>query len=223
MTEHNIWGKHTNFELGTRVPLIISAPGQPAGVTSSALVESVDLYPTIASLAGLAMPPDVDGIDLTPLLNQPEPQAPLKKAVFSEYPRCPKDLATPWDDHTSCVHTERSNFTAMGYSVRTDGWRYTLWLHWDGANLQGDFTRTPIAVELYTHAGDTGANLDAFENVNVASDLANKATMDAMYALAKEHWDGKAQDELSRVRTIDAMGAVPSGHVDPRLQFEQWG
>lgn len=43
--EHNIWGKHTNFELGTRVPLVISAPGLKTGVVND-LVESVDLYGT---------------------------------------------------------------------------------------------------------------------------------------------------------------------------------
>jgi hypothetical protein len=50
--EHNIWGKHTNFELGTRVPLMISVPGLTMGGVSGHLVESVDLYPTIAAVAG---------------------------------------------------------------------------------------------------------------------------------------------------------------------------
>ena len=81
-SEHNIWGKHTNFELGTRVPLIISSPGIPAGVSSS-LVESVDLYPTIAAVAGIPNPPDLDGVDLTPLLL--DPSKTIKEAVYSEY------------------------------------------------------------------------------------------------------------------------------------------
>lgn len=51
--EHNIWGKHTNFELGARVPLVFRAAGQTTPVRSNALVESVDIYPTLAQLAGL--------------------------------------------------------------------------------------------------------------------------------------------------------------------------
>lgn len=48
-----IWGKHTNFELGARVPLIFHAAGQTAGIKSNTLVESVDIYPTLAALAGM--------------------------------------------------------------------------------------------------------------------------------------------------------------------------
>lgn len=184
--EHNIWGKHTNFELGARVPLIVSAPGMPQGVLSKALVESVDIYPTIASLAGLPPPPDLDGMDLTPLFTHPE--IPLKDAAFSEYPRCPHNISTPWDDTTSCVHTDRTKFTAMGYSVRTDNWRYTVWLQWDGTKLAGDFSRPPIGVELYAHTGDDGTDFDSFENVNVATDPENQAIVADMHAKAKAHW-----------------------------------
>ena len=108
--------------LAFRVPLIISSPGMPKGVLSRSLVESVDIYPTLAALAGLPPPPDLDGIDLSSLFTHPDKQ--LKEAVFTEYPRCPKNVSTPWDDTTSCVKTERNKFTAMGYSVRTDEWRY---------------------------------------------------------------------------------------------------
>ena len=55
--EHGAWRKFTNFELGTRVPLIISAPwivNQPQ--RSDALVELVDVLPTIAELAGIPLP-----------------------------------------------------------------------------------------------------------------------------------------------------------------------
>ena len=68
--------------MGTRVPLIISSPGIPSGVSSS-LVESVDLYPTIAAVAGIPNPPDLDGIDLSPLLL--DPTKTVKEAVYSEY------------------------------------------------------------------------------------------------------------------------------------------
>jgi len=99
--EHNIWGKHTNFELGARVPLIFHAAGQTQGVKSNSLVESVHIYPTLAALAGLLPPPDVDGNDLSVLMKAPETN--ITTAVFSEYPRCaPVDAGwTPEPGHAT--------------------------------------------------------------------------------------------------------------------------
>lgn len=69
-------------------------------------------YPTISILAGLAMPPDVDGTDLSPYFHDLASTTP-KVAAFSEYPRCPSNVSEPWGDTTSCVHTDRTNFTVM--------------------------------------------------------------------------------------------------------------
>jgi len=188
--EHNIWGKHTNFELATRVPLIIRAPGQEHTVRTNALVESVDIYPTVASLAGLAPPADLDGDDLSSLWSSPN--KPLKAVAFSEYPRCaPPDAAwTPEPGYAhpaSCISTMRANFTIMGYSLRTDEWRCTFWLWWDGVRLVGDFAREPVAVELYAHAGDSEAHYDGYENENVAE--ANPEVVKQHFALAKGQWE----------------------------------
>jgi iduronate 2-sulfatase len=227
--EHNIWGKHTNFELGTRVPIVISSPAHAGGVVSNELVESVDLYPTIASLAGLPTPSDLDGVDLSPLVAGESGRWPAKAAAFSEYPRCPKNISTPWDDTSSCVHTKRTEFTSMGYSVRTDTFRYTVWLHWNGAKLQGDFTRPPIGAELYDHSGDTEEDFDAFENVNVASDPAQKANVGKLYAMAQAHWDGKGLVEATRAAVADANRAhtvkeeaVAMTREQRALRFEEW-
>ena len=102
--ENDIWGKATNFELSTRVPLIISAPAMKAkGRSSSALVELVDLYPTLCELAGLPQPEGLEGKSLAPLLNEPDQT--WKKAAFSQFPRG----------------------STMGRSMRTDRWRITRW------------------------------------------------------------------------------------------------
>lgn len=45
--DHSSWCKHTNFEVDTRVPLIMRVPGNVAGEGSKALVELIDLYPTL--------------------------------------------------------------------------------------------------------------------------------------------------------------------------------
>merc|ERR1711879_711725 len=100
----------------------------------------------------------------------------------------PKNVSKPWTDTTSCVHTHREDFTVMGYSVRTDSWRYTVWLHWDGKQLVGDFSKPPVGVELYSHAGDKESDFDAFENANLASDSHYADVVAQHHALAVAHW-----------------------------------
>lgn len=215
LTVDNIWGKHTNFELGTRVPLIIADP-EIAPFVSDALVESVDVYPTIAALAGIPNPPDLDGVDLTPLMEKS--RAKIKDAVFSEYPRCPPNVSAPWGDTTSCVQTPRENFTAMGYSVRTMEWRYTVWLYWDGEHLKGDFGRSPIGVELYKHKGDSGADFDAFENVNLAGDPAYKDVRNQLYEIAESHWKSGGWAHIPRARPR----VIEESDEERRLRLELW-
>lgn len=78
--EHTFWQKSNLHEDVTRVPMIISVPGIQPGRTSS-LAELVDLYPTLASLAGLPVPELVQGKDLTPvLLNR---RTPIRSAALS--------------------------------------------------------------------------------------------------------------------------------------------
>ncbi len=103
--EHGLWNKHTNFEIATRSPLIISASGvTKAGKNTDALVELVDVYPTLVELAGLPLPQGLEGISLVPLLHSPKMN--WKRAAFSQYPR---------GGHV------------MGYSIRTERYRYTEW------------------------------------------------------------------------------------------------
>lgn len=102
--DHGMWCKHTNFEIDTHVPMIISAPGMTArGKNTQALTEFVDIYPTLCELCGLDRPKHLEGDSMVPLLSNPE-QA-WKKAAFSQYPR--GDI--------------------MGYSMRTERYRYTEW------------------------------------------------------------------------------------------------
>lgn len=98
------WTKHTNFEIATRAPLVVRAPGRGAeGRRSDALVEFVDIYPTLCELAGLPVPTELEGTSLAPLLDAPA--RPWKGAAFSQYPRG----------------------KLMGRSMRTDRYRYTEW------------------------------------------------------------------------------------------------
>jgi iduronate 2-sulfatase len=103
--EHHCWQKLSLFEDSTRVPLIISAPGfeSSAGRKSDALVELIDLYPTIAELAGLAeqQPDNLQGASLRELLEDPSRQS-------------GKDVAY------TVTHQR-------GESIRTPRWRYNRW------------------------------------------------------------------------------------------------
>ncbi len=102
--ENHIWGKATNFELSTRAPLIVSDPRMKAtGNRTYALVEFVDLYPTLCELANLPRPDHLEGISFAPLLEHPD--LPWKTAAFSQYP----------------------NKSHMGRSIRTERYRFTRW------------------------------------------------------------------------------------------------
>ncbi len=129
--DHGLWCKHTNFETATRSLLIFRVPGQPnPGAKTDALVEFVDIYPTLCELCDLPIPEGLEGTSLVPLFENPN--RPWKKAAFSQYPRA----------------------NVMGYSMRTDRYRYTEWRPSGGGK--------PVAVELYDHT------TDPLENVNLA-------------------------------------------------------
>lgn len=72
--DHAMWTKHTNYEQATRIPLLFAGPGIGAGKATMQPAETVDIYPTLAALAGLAPPngpQSLDGANLTPVLHDP--------------------------------------------------------------------------------------------------------------------------------------------------------
>ena len=137
--EHGLWMKMSCFEESARVPLIIAAPGaRGAGRAGARTVELVDVYPTLADLAGLTPPEGLQGASLRPLLD--DPQLEWKRPAFTQ--------------------VRRDGFP--GHSVRTARWRYT---EWDGgarggelydhdadpaerANLAADPRHTAVVAEL---------------------------------------------------------------------------
>ncbi|HEV7671867.1 MAG TPA: sulfatase [Thermoanaerobaculia bacterium] len=78
-------GKYTSYDEDVHVPLIVRGPHVPAGATADAFVESVDLSPTIAQLAGTHMRVSPDGRSFVPLLRTPrQPPAGWRQLVFLE-------------------------------------------------------------------------------------------------------------------------------------------
>ncbi|MCE2694212.1 MAG: sulfatase, partial [Verrucomicrobiaceae bacterium] len=69
--DHGMWCKHTNYEQATRIPVIVAAPGVQPGQRTQALVETVDIYPTLAELASLPAPAKLDGRSFASVLKNP--------------------------------------------------------------------------------------------------------------------------------------------------------
>jgi len=156
--EHGLWCKHTNFEIAARVPMLFSVPGQKrAGAKTGALAEFVDIYPTLSDLCGLPAPEGLEGTSLAPVIEAPD--RPWKTAAFSQYPRG----------------------RVMGYSMRTDRYRYTEWQPRDGGR--------PVATELYDHQNDPQ------ENVNVAGLPENEELIGKLGKQLREGWRTAAPAE----------------------------
>jgi iduronate 2-sulfatase len=83
--DHRFWCKHTNYEQAARIPLIVSAPGRTRGAKTAAMVETADLYPTLAELAGLPAPKGLDGRSFAKVLADPSAKA--RDSVIHVYPR----------------------------------------------------------------------------------------------------------------------------------------
>ena len=87
--DHSIWCKHTNYEQATRIPIIIAAPGMgKSGVHSAAVVETIDIYPTLTELAALPAPTGglkLEGKSLVPILR--DATASVKDHILHVYPR----------------------------------------------------------------------------------------------------------------------------------------
>jgi uncharacterized sulfatase len=102
--EHGLWMKQSLFEESARVPMVIADPRQKTkGQSTGRTVELVDLYPTLADLAGFKVPENLQGSTLRDLLDNPS--APRNRPAFTQV----------W----------RGGFP--GHSVRTERFRYTEW------------------------------------------------------------------------------------------------
>jgi len=175
--EHGEWQKFSNFEHGTRVPLIVRAPWLPQslGTHTSVLAELVDVAPTMWGLAGLPAPAGeiFDGTDLSAVLAAPRDKLlaqETKPWAMSQYMRCPSDTrnASNYWKANDCLFVDRVLMPFFGYTLRTAEWRYTEWTRWNGSALAPDHSPAAfVGHELYAHhAVGTGYSFDTFENAN---------------------------------------------------------
>ncbi len=155
--EQTLWAKTSNFELDARVPLIIAAPNSSsAGKRTRAIVELLDLYPTLADLCGLPKPIGVQGVSLAPLLAKP--QSAVKAGAMTQHPR-----PAYYDREPTKAPT------TMGYSVRSDRFRYTEWRDWK--------TGQTVAHELYDHLMDPDETRNIVQQPQFAPDVRASASL----------------------------------------------
>ncbi len=142
--DHNSWGKMTNYNIDLNVPIIIRAPRQKKrGAQTDALVELVDLFPSLCELAGIDVPPYMQGRSFVPLIENPE--LPWKSAAFSQFHRRPR------------VSADGQRY--MGYSINTEKYHYIEWYSWDHqSGTRGEFK----GIELYDR------DKDPYETLNLA-------------------------------------------------------
>ena len=108
--EKGKWSKAGSlFEMGTRIPLIIHAPGAGGnGKTCTRIVQSLDVFATLAELCDLPLPAGNEGTSLAPLLNKPD--ADWEKPAFSVWSEDGKTL------HGVAVRTEQYRYAEFGQS-----------------------------------------------------------------------------------------------------------
>jgi iduronate 2-sulfatase len=195
-----IWCKATNYEIATRVPLMIWTPDMPAGSrgrTTDALVELIDMYPTLCDLVGIEPPSHLEGTSFKPLLENPSRH--WKTAAFSQFPspalrewgayplrpamretffgpllkevedRIIRQQKDKWD-------RDLFENDLMGYAMRTD--RYRL-IAWKDTKHPG---AAPLFVELYDH------EIDPAETKNVADQ--NPELVAELLAQLSNGWKG---------------------------------
>jgi iduronate 2-sulfatase len=150
--EYGDWCKHTNYELDTRIPVMVKVPGKTSrqGWMSDAIVETVDIYPTLCDLARLPLPAHLQGSSFRKVLEARG--AAWDEVAFSQYPR------------STLVNGSRIDL--MGYSMRTEEYRITRWINRE--------TGETMDTEIYDH---TGREL---EMVNLAASQANRKLLERL-------------------------------------------
>jgi len=152
--DHGLWCKHSNFEQATRSPLIFSDPDIEGNIKNSSPTEFVDIFPTLCDLVGIKIPKVLDGKSLKPIMDGSGEK--VKDYAISQYPR---------------------GNNRMGYSLRTERYRYTAWYEIDFRKGEKASSEKLIAEELYDYMEDdleTKNLADEKSYSSVRKDLAEK-------------------------------------------------
>lgn len=193
--DHGLWCKQTDFEQATHAPLIVCAPRQAnAGTKCGAVVEFVDIYPTLCDLAGLARPAWLQGYSLTPLLKNPAGTV-GPDAAFQVYPRYAKGMGQ-----------------LLGQAVRTVRWRLVEWQASDGR---------VAARELYDYQTDPNETVNLAAKPERAGTVAKLSALLKERLLSPKPVGLKMQSPYDRAsfslrpRLINKQDAAITGQKSP--------
>lgn len=162
--DHTLWCKHSNFEQATRIPLMFAGPGIVKNKMENQPVELVDVFPTLFDLCGVANSSQTDGKSLRPLLDNKKTTTLEKDYAISQYKR---------------------RKSIMGYSIRTERYRYTEWHDNNYRSFDSYKDRNVIAVELYDYESDP------HETKNFAKDKTYQSIAKDLQAKLKNHLSEK--------------------------------
>ena len=162
--DHNSWGKMTNYNVDLKVPVIVRHPNQKnRGIKTDAMIELVDLFPSMCELAGIDIPDYIQGTSFIPVIQNPH--LAWKNAVFSQFHRRPK------------VSADGNRY--MGYSMNTAEYHYIEWYTWNHeTGTRGQLTD----VELYDRINDP------YERVNIGAATEVAPLRKNLSLQLKENW-----------------------------------
>lgn len=175
--EHGHWGKSTTYEDATRAPLIIRAPGLGEGVQTKSLVELLDVYPTLCELAGVSKPAHLQGTSLVPLMH--DPQAQVHVAAISQSSTVDSQMSPQLVSGALREDSRIQSF--MGWTLRTDRYRYVEWRRAELDGKQRTFGSQPVGMELYDYQEDPLETQNLATNPAYAEALRqHQAVMDSL-------------------------------------------
>ncbi|TRY83906.1 hypothetical protein DNTS_014654 [Danionella cerebrum] len=196
--EHGEWAKYSNFDVATRVPLIVYKPGVTSPLPAPTektfpfidvfqdtgepftkgrfierMVELVDVFPTLCSLAGLPrvhhcpMPSFnielcTEGSSFAQLFFSPERDLNPERYSYSQYPRPSERIQENSD------LPDLQDIRIMGYSIRSVDYRYTVWVSFDPVLCQPNMTEVH-AGELYLLAEDPWQDNNVYEEMELST------------------------------------------------------
>jgi len=166
--DHSLWCKHSNFEQATRIPFMFAAPGMAKGKSVSNPVELLDLFPTVFDLANVKASAQQEGKSLKPLLDNDASTTITQDYAMSQYGRG-KDK------------------NIMGYSLRTERYRYTEWHRNDYRSSKTYDIKNVKDFELYDYEKDPN------ETRNLVNDAAYASIVKELSAKMKKHLVAKSK------------------------------
>ncbi|ANQ52496.2 sulfatase-like hydrolase/transferase [Flammeovirga sp. MY04] len=186
--DHRLWNKHSNFEQAAKSPMIIVDPTQKTVKQVSSVTEFVDIYPTLADMAGLPVPTHLSGKSLQPVLDGSKDRV--------------KDYAV----------TQIARGPVNGYSLKSGHIRYTVWYNNNPRFKNSLDGCKRVAEELYDY------EKDPLETVNHANEKEYKATLEAMRALFLDFFNNEREYKDFEVGKVETPAGNWEAEANKRIE-----